>query len=298
MKLLKNISQSPLFEKVVLASSDQALLSGLGFLISIILIKTVSKTEYGYYSITMPILLFFVSIQNAIVNTPLTVLLSEKKDDERKTYLASLCYGQFMIILPAVFVGLLFALLLTCFGFDSIKTSLIAVLSFSAIGILYREFLRSCFYAEGTPLKVLKLDICYIVLMLVFIAFQYFVLIINVNWIYINMCVSGLLISLFFYRNRGWNVEKKSIKESYQENWKLGKWALFGVFVTHIQNYCYIYLLGALLNTVAVADVSAARLLVMPLVMLRIGWSKIAIPHGSKLRELGQIKNFTENNFI
>ena len=80
MNLIKKNFSTSLIFKFGIASVDQAMISALNLLISIILIKTASKVEYGYYSIAFSISLFLISIQNAIVNAPLAVLLVSKKN--------------------------------------------------------------------------------------------------------------------------------------------------------------------------------------------------------------------------
>jgi O-antigen/teichoic acid export membrane protein len=101
-----------------------------------------------------------------------------------------------------------------------------------------------------------------------------------------------------FGRGRGWHYNSQHIKRSYRENWKYGRWALFGGLVTYIQTYSYLYLLGALMGSIAVAEVSAARLLITPLILFRAGWGRIVIPRGSKLRENGQLKRFFKEQLI
>src|SRR2546430_12921223 len=58
-----------------------------------LLIRTVPQEEYGYYSIAFAASLFLISIQNAVVTTPLAVLLAAKKDEERHRYPAALYWG-------------------------------------------------------------------------------------------------------------------------------------------------------------------------------------------------------------
>ncbi len=298
MNIMRNISHSPLILKSGIASVDQGMLSAVNFLISIILIKTVAKVDYGYYSIAFSILLFLISVQNAIVNTPLAVLLVTKKAGEKKAYAASLCYGQFLALLPAVCLGLAAIILLRSWGLDSTQASVAAALCIGGVGLLFREFLRAYYFAEEVPLQVLKMDALYAALFLCFIALSYLLLTISVAVILILMGMSGLLSALVFSRNRDWQYRQESIRGGYRENWKLGKWALLGVFVTHVQNYSYLYLLGALLGSLAVADVSAARLLLMPLVFVQEGWGKIAVPHGSRLREQNQIGRFFKEQIL
>ncbi len=281
-----------------IATVDQAMLSTLNLSISIILIKTTSKAEFGYYSLALPISLFLISIQNAIINTPLAVLLITKKGGDRLQYAASLCYGQFFAILPAVFIGLVAIGLLRFWNLDSTQASVAAALCLATVGLLFREFLRAYFFAKETPLRVLKLDALYAILLLGLIALGYLFLTISVPTVFVLMGVSALLVALLFSRELGWHCHPKSVTESYCENWKFGKWALLGVLVTHIQNYSYVYLLGVLLTSVAVADVSAARLLLVPLVFVESGWGKIVVPHGSRLREEGQIALFFKEQIL
>lgn len=295
---LKNIFHSSFLFKSLIASADQAALSALNFLISIILIKNVAKIEYGYYSIAFTIGLLLISVQNAVVNTPLAVQLIEKKGEAKQKYPASLCYGQFFFILPAVCLGLIGSGLLSYFGFDKTVASIVATFSFSTIGLLFREFLRAYFFAEESPLKVLKLDIFYVLSMMVFLIVVYIFYRINVYSIFIIIGSCSLLVCLFFVRDKGWLYNIERIKKNYKENWKFGKWALSGVFVTHIQNYSYLYLLSAIIGSYAVADVSAARLLMMPLVLFQAGWVKVVVPHGSKLREEYRIHHFFKEQIL
>jgi O-antigen/teichoic acid export membrane protein len=73
---------------------------------------------------------------------------------------------------------------------------------------------------------------------------------------------------------------------------------LFGVTVTHIQQYSYLYLIGAVIGSEAVAEVSASRLLLMPLTLINTGWRKIVVPHGSRLREQQKIDLFFKDQVV
>ena len=295
---IRKLLKSSLISKSLIAAIDQATLSGLSFIISVFLIRTVPKVEYGYYSIGFAVLLFAVSVQQAIVNTPLAVLLIEKKGEERNKYVGSLCYGQFVVIIPAVCLGLVAIALLTFGGLDRAQAWVAASVCFAMVGLLLREFLRSYMFAEERPLQVFKMDIAYIIFLLSLIILAYLSINISVVVIFIFMGIAGLLVGIFISRRHGWRIEKKAIKNSYRENWKYGKWALFGGLVTYLQNYSYLYLLGAMLGSVAVAEVSAARLLITPLILFRAGWGRIVIPRGSRHRENGELVRFFKEQLL
>lgn len=298
MKFVKEALRSPLVRKSGIAVIDQALLSALNFLIAIILIKTVAKAEFGYYSILYPIALFAISIQNAIVNTPFTVLLASKKNAARRSYIASLFYGQVITVLPLLCLALLIIALLRWWGFDSMQSWLGAALCVAMAGMLCREFLRCYYYAQEQPQNVLKMDIYYIAVYFTLIALAYTYAKMSVPTVFLIITLSSLLVATpIIYRQR-WSFQRIAISESFRENWKFGRWTLLGVLVTHIQTYGYLYLLGALLSSTAVAEVSASRLLMMPLVFIHAGWSRVSIPHGSKLREQGQMSRVFKEQAI
>lgn len=285
----KNISKSLLIKSGI-ASLDQAVLSGLNFLISVILIKIVSKTDYGYYSIFFSIVLLMASFQTAVINTPLAVLLITKKGDEKKKYVGSLFFGQNLLLLPLAIIGLIGGLVSWYFNLiDHSLSAIIAAISLAFIGILCREFLRAYFFADETPNTVLIIDVLYVVLFIILGFVAYILSQLNVAIVFFFMGISSFLVGIFFVSRKKWRFSLGDIKSSYSENWKYGKWALFGVTVTHIQTYSYLYLLGIIVSTAAVADVSAARLLLMPLILVQEGWSKVILPHGSKLREVNRL---------
>src|SRR5438093_8610912 len=102
----KSLISSSLVLKSGVAFLDQAILSGMNFLISLFLIKSVPIEEYGYYAIVFAISLFLVSIQSAVVTTPLAVSLAAKKDEHEEQYVAALYWGQFAVVIPTVCLGL------------------------------------------------------------------------------------------------------------------------------------------------------------------------------------------------
>jgi O-antigen/teichoic acid export membrane protein len=298
MKDLKKIATSALIIKSGIASIDQAVLSAVNFITSIILIRYASKIEYGSFSIAFSILLIFISIQAAIVNAPLAVLLVTKSGREKNRYAGSLCYGQFLGVIPAVCLAVTCIAFLHFWGLDTNRAWIAVAVSIAVIGLLFREFLRAYYFAQEIPLKVLKMDALYAISYLILIFVIGFVCEIKTIAIFLLMGLCALFISLLFSRTLDWRFELHHIKKSYKENWKYGKWALLGVLITHTQNYSYLYFLGAMLGSAAVAEVSASRLLMMPLALVEMGWSKIVIPHGAKLREQNQFRTLFRNQIL
>ena len=157
---------------------------------------------------------------------------------------------------------------------------------------MLREFFRSYYFAEEMPSQVLKLDTLFAILVLTLIGSVYLLFNISVSRIFLITGFSGLSAGLIYGLKVCRYEDAVKIKESFRENWIYGRWSLLGVCVTHLQGYSYIYLLGTLMGSAAVAEVSASRLLLMPLIFIEAGWSKLAIPHGARLREQGRQMQF------
>ena len=284
-------ARTSVFLKPAIAALDQALLSGTNFFVSFLLIKTIPQEQYGYYSIAFAASLFLISIQDAVVTTPLAVLLAAKKNEEKLHYPASLYWGQFLAIVPAMIIGLLITAALRMSGMDPLKVWTIGAVCVGATGILAREFLRAYYFALESPVVVLVLDLCYVLIFVALIGGSFALLShTSVPSLFVFMGIAGLMTALF--GRRKWPFSLPTIRSNYAENWKFGKWSLAGIFVTHLQSYCTLYLTGTLLGSAAAGNVAASRFPLSPLALLQVGWGKVAIPRGSRLREEGRLRQF------
>jgi O-antigen/teichoic acid export membrane protein len=82
-------------------------------------------------------------------------------------------------------------------------------------------------------------------------------------------------------RNPYRDKSKLIIKKALKENIKYGKWMILGIFSSIFQYRAYIYITTALLGLSALADVSASRLFMMPMILLSGSVIKIMIAKGS-----------------
>lgn len=290
---LKNLS-STVYYRGLIAALDQGLLSLVNFGVQVLLIKTVTKSEFGFYSLSMSIIMYLMSFQNAVVNTPITVSIAGLTNENKKNYISSIFTGQFLILALIGIIGIIIFIADLVF-IDSYSFLMVASIGIGSFGILNREFLRAYYFAEEVPLKVLKLDIIYTLVYLSLILILFYFKLLNVFYVIILMGVSSALDSLIINRDNKFIWDFAQIKLSFLKNWFISKWALIGITVTHIQGFAYLYVIGGLLGSAAMAEVSASRLLLMPLGLIINGWGNVIRPYGSKLREQGKLKQFFNN---
>ncbi len=297
--IIKKILNLPLLRKSGLAAFDQGLLSGANFAVTVLLIKYLPKEDYGFYAIAFSVSLFLISIQNALVTTPLTVLLAEKSSEEKDKYIPALFWGQLYFLLPFVILSIIILYILSLQA-ENPKIYFIYIgLSIASIGILVKEYFKACLFVVEQEAKVISMDFVFIIAYIGSLFILNFTGIISVTWVIITLGITSLSASFAQINSIKKLSSLKDIMKSYHENWIYGKWALVGVTTTHIHTYGYIYILGLLLGSEAVAEINASRILLMPFLLLSSGWGRISRPYGAKLRESNQMsKYFKEILFI
>lgn len=278
-----------------IAALDQGMLSLINLSVQILLIKTVIKSDYGYYSLALSVIMYLMSFQNAVVNTPITVSIAGKTKEVKDKYISSIFSGQIIALIILGLAGLFIVFILYSLGLSAEESLIASSLCVGSFGVLNREFLRSYFFAEEEPLRVLKLDFYYGLIYAGLILVSYLLIGISVPLIIFFMGLASGFDSLILNKRLKFNFNLQSIKEGYLENWQISKWSLIGITVTHLQGYSYLYVVGGLLGSNAVADVSASRLLLLPIGLITNGWGNVIRPYGAKLREQNQLKKFFKN---
>lgn len=270
-------------KRLIFSTIDQFILSGINFFLSYLLLKLLTKSEYGIYNLVIPISLIFTALQNALINTPLMVEYWNKKENERTLLVSSL-----LLIQKKFFLMLFFFTLVILFLYLIINSEYTTPVFYFSVfllitGILSREFLRNYYFTIEKPQLSLKNDLYYLLLIALLIGITYSFRLININTILIIIGIASFFSSIFKNKilliHNSISIAKKHFFECFQH----GKWALVGVIVTHLQSYGYIYLIGLFFSTKDIGDISAVRLLFAPFAFVTVGYSKIAIPRGSKL---------------
>lgn len=281
-----------------IAALDQGMISLINLSVQVLLIKTVSKSEFGHYSIALSVIMYLMSFQNSVVNTPITVSLAGKNREEQQNYVSSIFSGQLLTLGLVSVLALFVTVILYYLGLSLDESFVIASLSIASFGILNREFLRSYFFAEEDAFKVLKLDFYYALLYAILIVLSFILYRISVPLVILFMGIASGFDSLILNKSFKFNFNLRTIKSAFAENWLISKWSLIGISVTHLQNYSYLYVISTFLGSNATAEVSASRLLLMPLGLITVGWGNVIRPYGAKLREQNQLKRFFKNLVI
>ncbi len=292
LTIIKKILNLPLLRKGGLAAFDQAMLSATNFLVTILLIKYLPKEDYGFYAIAFSISLYLISIQNALINTPLTILLAEKNSDNKKNYIPALFWGQIFVLIPVIGFAVGILTIVNVYYPNPKIISIYYSLAIASLGILIKEYMKAYLFAVEKELAVIILDFIFVCTYIGFLIIMILIDSITVNRVILALGAASFISAIYQYSIVKVLPSLKHIFSSYGENWQFGRWALIGVTSTHLQNYGYMYVLGLLLGSEAVAEINASRILLMPFGLLAAGWGKISRPYGAKLREANKMDKF------
>lgn len=265
---------------------DQALLSGLNFALGLVLIRLATKESYGLYSQMYVAGIFASTVLESLITGPLTTIAPGKTESQRAHLIACLHRFQWQLS----------ALLAILFGIASIAVGHYAGVpeSLPALGLAFavyvfanalREYQRSLNFIEGLPRRVLRIDLAYALAVAAGVALLMATGHFTVPGI---LLVLGLANAVGFWRNAGARpvAAPPSVQEqraAIADMWRRGRWALPGALVAWATNYSYLYLAAASLGVAASAELNASRLLLMPISLSVMAWSRIARPMASRL---------------
>ena len=286
----------PFVLKFSFAILTQSLLSLTNLIIGIVIAKYASKSEYGMYVILFSIIGLVGNYQGAIVNTPLTVLLPAKNAQEKQVFLAGLGYGQWVFFIPLTLLAIIIGSIYSYKFQDVTIITYFLVVSFATVTYLLREFIRTINYSKLRIGLIVKMDVFF-----VFITSIGFVLLVifqklTSSFSIIVLGIGYLSTALFerVHSNEKYYFDWHSIKNVFIETWQYSRWALLGVTSDIFKNRGYIYIVTVSLGLETIADISAARLFIMPVGLIVVSSGKMILAKGAGILNLQSKKKFKQ----
>lgn len=287
-----SMSENKFSTKAFIAILDQAWLSGLNFVIGILFIKTGTKEDYGLYNMLFGALLLTQSVQNALVNSPMTTLAPKKQDGDYRKFISAVFTFQNMLAgVLALTAGAVLFFVSVLGRHAAVDQSMSIVIIGSIPGLWLREFIRTVFFLQHEPQNAFALDLLYGLFVAAGLVLGLF------NGGATSGCVlavtglSGILASVMLISRTGLRFEsdRTEIARALRKTWGCGRWALPSVIVTWGYANSYVYIASVVLGMAAAADISAARLLLMPLGMSFVAWTNVFRPRISRLFHEGSV---------
>ncbi|WP_028111732.1 lipopolysaccharide biosynthesis protein [Ferrimonas kyonanensis] len=278
--------------QVIVSTVDQGILSAFNFALNLALIKLWQPAEFGVYSIVFMLSYVLISLQNALINTPYSVLVPASDNPDHLRSTLSLSNGLFLVSLTLICYALLHLPLL-----QQDFSGNLAITTFFAIRLL-REFLRCRWSSELILMPVLVADLLFVVFFLVLMGIwqsQHPLHQFSLEHLLWFLSLSQLLGMVYLLKQEfplftltRWSA----LPRHYAPIWDQSRWSLVGVITTELQNRGYIFIVGLAFGPTVVGFIQAGRVFFGPLNIITSAWTRIAKPTLAKLHAQGERQQF------
>lgn len=260
-------------KSVGIALIDQALLSLFNLGLNLVLIRLATPAEFGRFIFAAAVILVLTSLQNALVSTPLAIMLPGRVRFEQAEVEKSVLSFDLMFRLVAAAAAPLICLLVNR---DIDFLLAVALATFSTLG---RESIRSLALAHERALDCLQIDV---------LAVAASVAAISLSWWVSTPAVAGLagiavgnsaaILSQVSKQHLSRFNPVEAFANYRLKCWADTRWSLIGAGTTELQYRSYVFALEFFRDASALAAVQAGRLLLGPLPLVVGAWGRVARP--------------------
>lgn len=264
---------------------DQALLSALNFAIGLLFIRLASKEEYGLYTQFFGLLMLSQSLQNALTNSPLIALGAKLSDARMRTLSEHLLRLQTWVSLVLGAVSIVGVWLTDQFAHvPQLEMSVALGFVCALVGQWLREFARHYHFLNMRPHAALLTDILYGASLVCGLVITVLWLEVTTTWLLLVMGIASAIAGLHGILQSKISLGRASAdaRNLMQRAWSMSRWTLPGTIVDWLSRNTFAIVVGAILGLAAAADISAARLLLMPAALCVTAWGKVFTPRFSR----------------
>ncbi|MDD0814828.1 hypothetical protein PSQ39_09330 [Curvibacter sp. HBC28] len=280
------MSAKPFWTHSLLSIVDQVLLSGLNFAVGMCLIRFGTKSDYGLYSQLFAAALFAVGVLEAMIGSPLTTLAPQMRESQQALVIQRLQRFQ---VLGGSVLGVVMGAAAAW-----VVATRVPEVSAGPVGLAFavfivmttlREYRRTVWFLHADMASLLRSDGVYVVSAL--LGGGLLIVTEHAN-------AASVLATLSLAQALAWlagrspapvppDAEPEPWRHTLAQIWDKGRWAVPGTAVGWLGNYSFLYLASALSGVEAAAEVSASRLLLVPVGLMVVAWSRVARPLAGRL---------------
>ena len=259
------------------AAVEQALWSILNLGINMLLLRVATPEQYGTFAFWANVAFIFISLQNALTVTHLSVLPPGDGLDDRR-----LPTERIMHAVTAIFLGLTAAAILavTLYLHSRGQNLGAPMAAFFVPAFLLQQYFRFVSFSRGRPMEALTQTIAVLVsatslLILGSMTTTSF----SANTILGLLGASyggvGLVSGLLAVRHQGLSLTRP-VLAGFRSYLQPTGWLFLGVTSTELLTRFYAFAVAAAFGPVALASLTATQLLLRPIPLLATSWSQVA----------------------
>lgn len=261
---------------VTISLADQGVLSLFNLGVNLALIKFAQPVEFGQFIYALTLILIMTSLQNALVQTPIAVMLPGRGPSQRRSGLKA-------IVSFDLGLRLLCAAIAAALCMLTHWTPLFLAAVFLAVfTTLARETARNIYIASDRVRYCFRLDLVAVAISAVVITAGwrfYDPAIVSLAGIALGNAVALAISARGVIPGR---LKPAAIIPAYGKFWAKTQWSLIGAATTEVQYRNYIFAVEFFRGTSVLASVQAGRLLLGPLALIVQSWARVARPAMAK----------------
>ncbi len=260
---------------------DQVVVSGANFIVGLLLIRQTTSADYAMFVLVQSAITLLISGQMAWLSSPLAVLAPHKSPADQRLMIGAVDSSQRRFLQRASALAMLVPIggyfMHLWSGLEALVVGFGVIACWTA---LQREYLRGVLLIYRRPHDMLRADVIGVVLLLAGAIIAAFGPNPAVLWAVAALIVSAVAAERSARRSLARDPGFASGEASpfWKEMRPLATWATIGAITYWIYNQSYNYVLASRIDLAAVADVNAARLLLMPTVVLTVGIKTLLVP--------------------
>ena len=258
----------------------QALLSATNLAVGLILIRRTTDEQYGYYVLTLNVIILVTALQNAFIQTHLVVRMTGTSAAAQADLIGGV-YRDQRRLWPAfaalAVLGILLCRLAKVFDQPEVYVALAALVA--VLASLFREFFRMVLLAFRKPGDVLRADVAYAILLIVGVMIATLTpapAIAAAGSLAVAAIIGGLSCHAALWRWAPWNI--RGAPGILVAIAPLGFWTAAGSAIHWLFSQGYNFLVAGMLGVGSVAAISATRILIMPVNLLSTGIGNLMLP--------------------
>ena len=256
----------------------QGLFSLVNLGLSVFVLMTASKADFGRYTLVLAAVVFFVAIASSLIYLQLPMWRRGEQDQARyfvTLYRLLMRVAWALAMAVAVFAGS--AMLL---GWITPRAAFMACIgSLLTLAYIRAEFIKQMLYVLEDVAVVVRVNLrlalgvglgCGLILLSGTEEVLFSVLLVFSLALWV--CVTGVGVEQLRARPAG------ELRMMAARVWRPGRWALMNALFVWLPSQGYLYLLGAVAGLGTVAEVGAARNFVAPLQVLATSFQQVVLP--------------------
>jgi O-antigen/teichoic acid export membrane protein len=281
--------------KAGFALTDQGLVSGSNFVVSIVLARWLSAEQYGGFALVFAVFLLLSMAYQCLLLEPMAIYGAGEYGSSLRGYLKSLL-GIHGIISGAIFVVLAAAAALAYMrGNAGGLPGALAGIGIAAPCILLFWLARRACYLDARSGVAASGAVLYCVSMMCGLWVMHSIGALSPFSAFLIMGLSGLLTAvvlfLLLHNSIAGRDPAPSTRHTWGRHWGYGAWALAGAIASWIPAYIYYPLLGGFAGLGTVASLKALMNLAAPVTQLQAAFSMLLIPYATRRFRQGGEEN-------